>query len=146
MSLRPPPSSCGAVMRMIWKTIDAPPRHWKSKAKALIVLDHLVKNGAERIVADAQQHIHDISYLHEFKYVDSGIEHGTGGECFSSCFRLAGLGVLECCNPRRHVSREPRAASTSHMYAMCRDRSMQKLACDAAEYTTPRMPTLHPTR
>ena len=66
---------------MIWKTIDSPPRHWRSKAKALILLDHLVKNGAERVVADAQQRIHDITYLNSFKYVDSGLEHGGGGEC-----------------------------------------------------------------
>lgn len=67
-------------MRLVWKTIDSPPRNWRSIAKALILLDHLVKNGAEKVVADAQQHIHDITYLNEFRYIEGNLDRGSGGE------------------------------------------------------------------
>ena len=67
-------------MRLVWKTIDSPPRNWRAIAKALILLDHLVKNGAEKVVADAQQHIHDITYLNEFRYIEGNLDRGSGGE------------------------------------------------------------------
>lgn len=67
-------------MRLVWKTIDSPPRNWRAIAKALILLDHLVKNGAEKVVADAQQHIHDITYLNDFRYIEGNLDRGSGGE------------------------------------------------------------------
>ncbi|CAM9696630.1 unnamed protein product, partial [Hapterophycus canaliculatus] len=65
-------------MRLVWKTIDSPPRNWRSIAKALILLDHLVKNGAEKVVANVQDHIHDITYLNEFRYMEGHLDRGSG--------------------------------------------------------------------
>lgn len=74
------PYSYSAVMRLVWKTIDSAPRNWRSIAKTLVLLDHLVKNGAEKVVADVQQHIHDITYLNEFRYIEGNFDRGSGGE------------------------------------------------------------------
>ncbi|CAM9451354.1 unnamed protein product [Scytosiphon promiscuus] len=70
--------SYSSIMRLVWKTIESPPRNWRSIAKALILLDHLVKNGAEKVVADVQQHIHDITYLNEFRYMEGHLDRGSG--------------------------------------------------------------------
>lgn len=67
-------------MRLVWKTIDSPPRNWRSISKALILVDHLIKHGAERVVADAQQHVHDIACLNEFRYVEAMYDTGGGGK------------------------------------------------------------------
>ncbi|CBJ31753.1 conserved unknown protein [Ectocarpus siliculosus] len=68
----------GTVMRLVWKTIDSPPRNWRSISKALVLVDHLVKHGAERVVADVQQHVHEIACLNEFRYVENMYDTGGG--------------------------------------------------------------------
>ncbi|CAN0355111.1 unnamed protein product, partial [Pylaiella littoralis] len=70
--------SYSAVMRLVWKTINSAPRNWRSIAKALILLEHLVKNGAEKVVADVQQHIHDITYLNDFRFTEGNLDRGSG--------------------------------------------------------------------
>ncbi|CAN0044793.1 unnamed protein product, partial [Ectocarpus sp. 12 AP-2014] len=71
-------SRYGTVMRLVWKTIDSPPRNWRSISKALVLVDHLVKHGAERVVADVQQHVHEIACLNEFRYVENMYDTGGG--------------------------------------------------------------------
>lgn len=75
----PTGSRYGAVMRLVWKTIESAPYNWRSIAKALILVDHLIKNGAEKVVGDVQQHIHDIIALKEFMYQEGGFDRGSGG-------------------------------------------------------------------
>ena len=43
------------VMKAIWSALDQPGRNWRSVFKALTLLDHLVKNGAERVVEDVSE-------------------------------------------------------------------------------------------
>lgn len=66
-------------MRLIWKTLDGPGRNWRSIAKGLVLVDHLLRHGAERIVSDVQQHIHDIRGLTEFSYLEGHLDRGNGG-------------------------------------------------------------------
>ncbi|EKU23195.1 epsin, partial [Nannochloropsis gaditana CCMP526] len=40
------------VLKAIWSALDLPGRSWRSIFKALTLLDHLVKNGAERVVEE----------------------------------------------------------------------------------------------
>ncbi|CAN0500444.1 unnamed protein product [Ectocarpus sp. 8 AP-2014] len=76
----PRSSRYGTVMRLVWKTIDSPPRNWRSISKALVLVDHLVKHGAERVVADVQQHVHEIACLNKFRYVENMYDTGGGGK------------------------------------------------------------------
>lgn len=66
-------------MRLVWKTVESAPRNWRSIAKALILVEHLTKHGAEKVVGDVQQHIHDINALTEFRYFEGHLDRGTGG-------------------------------------------------------------------
>ncbi|CAM9105169.1 unnamed protein product [Choristocarpus tenellus] len=66
------------VMRAIWRTLDGPPRNWKSMCKALELLDHLVKNGTERIISEARDHQHSVQALTRFTYHDGNLDRGTG--------------------------------------------------------------------
>lgn len=72
-------------MRLVWKTVEAPPRNWRSIAKALILVEHLIKNGAEKVVGDVQQHIHDISALTDFRYLEGNLDRGSGGGLVLFC-------------------------------------------------------------
>jgi len=67
-------------MRLVWKTIESPPRNWRAIAKTLILVDHLMKNGAEKVVGDVQMHIHDIRALSDFRYMEGSLDRGSGGE------------------------------------------------------------------
>ena len=44
-------------MKAIWSALDQPGRNWRSVFKALTLLDHLVKNGAERVVEEVSFYI-----------------------------------------------------------------------------------------
>lgn len=67
------------VMRLLWKAVEGPPRNWRSIAKALILVDHILKHGAEKVVADVQQHKHDIAALTDFSYIEGNLDRGSGG-------------------------------------------------------------------
>ena len=66
-------------MRMVWKTVESPARNWRAIAKALILVDHLIKNGAEKVVGDVQMHVYDIRALSEFRYMEGNLDRGSGG-------------------------------------------------------------------
>lgn len=76
--------------------MESAPRNWRSIAKALILVEHLTKHGAEKVVGDVQQHIHDINALAEFRYYEGHLDRGSGGAargnisrpCISTTFVL----------------------------------------------------------
>ncbi|CAM9443166.1 unnamed protein product [Ectocarpus sp. 6 AP-2014] len=82
-------SRYGTVMQLVWRIIASPPRNWRSISKVLILVDHLVKHGAERVVADVQQHIHDIACLNDFRYVEA--MYDTGGRIREQSRELVNL-------------------------------------------------------
>lgn len=89
------PNRYSSVMRLVWKTVDSAPRNWRSIAKALILVEHLTKHGAEKVVGDVQQHIHDINGLTEFRYYEGHLDRGSGG---AACFGISTICSRRCKN------------------------------------------------
>nr|XP_053637001.1 clathrin interactor 1-like isoform X1 [Cherax quadricarinatus] len=62
------------VMGMLWKRMLQDNRTaWRRTYKSLLLLNYLVRNGSERVVTSAREHIYDLRTLENFKYID---EHG----------------------------------------------------------------------
>lgn len=59
------------AMGMLWKRmlIDSK-QNWRRTYKSLLLLDYLVKNGSERVVTSAREHLYDLRALENFTYVD----------------------------------------------------------------------------
>lgn len=59
------------VMAMLWRRmlIDRQ-TNWRRTYKSLVVLNYLIKNGAERVVTSAREHIYDLKSLENYAYVD----------------------------------------------------------------------------
>mmetsp|Transcript_6290 Transcript_6290/g.20509 ORF Transcript_6290/g.20509 Transcript_6290/m.20509 type:complete len:527 (-) Transcript_6290:69-1649(-) len=58
------------IMNAIWRRLDEPGKHWRHIYKTLLLLDYLLKNGAEQVAAEARAHILQISTLTSFRHVD----------------------------------------------------------------------------
>ncbi|KYB25481.1 epsin-like protein isoform X1 [Tribolium castaneum] len=59
------------VMSMLWKRMfQDNKQHWRRIYKALLVLNYLVKNGSERVVTSAREHIYDLRSLENFSFID----------------------------------------------------------------------------
>ena len=57
------------VVKKVWESLDQPGRLWRVVFKGLSLLDHLIKNGAERFVEEARDHMHKIRSLQYTAYV-----------------------------------------------------------------------------
>mmetsp|Transcript_12888 Transcript_12888/g.16716 ORF Transcript_12888/g.16716 Transcript_12888/m.16716 type:complete len:541 (+) Transcript_12888:254-1876(+) len=68
----------GVVMKAIWSTLQYTGSRWRQIFKALTLLEYLVKNGAEKCVDEAREHMYQIKSLTGFSYYDEGNEKGTG--------------------------------------------------------------------
>jgi len=66
------------VMKTIWATLDSAGRSWKQIFKALTLIEFLVKNGAERVIEDARDHMHAIRPLQDFNYYEGNVDKGSG--------------------------------------------------------------------
>mmetsp|Transcript_2406 Transcript_2406/g.3483 ORF Transcript_2406/g.3483 Transcript_2406/m.3483 type:complete len:631 (-) Transcript_2406:150-2042(-) len=66
------------IMNITWQSMYSPPREWRKVFKALCLLEHLIKNGAERVVEDARDRMHRIKMLSEFNYFEGHIDKGSG--------------------------------------------------------------------
>lgn len=59
------------VMSMLWRRMLIDNHsNWRRTYKSLVVLNYLVKNGAERAVTSAREHIYDLKGLESYAYVD----------------------------------------------------------------------------
>ncbi|XP_042236377.1 uncharacterized protein LOC121875759 [Homarus americanus] len=59
------------VMGMLWKRMLQDNRTaWRRTYKSLLLLNYLVRNGSERVVTSAREHIYDLRTLENFKYID----------------------------------------------------------------------------
>lgn len=67
-----------SVMNAVWKAMDSNGRNWRIVFKALTLLEHLVKNGAERCVADARDRSHKIRTLQDFAHHEGQTDRGNG--------------------------------------------------------------------
>ena len=65
------------VMSMLWRRMLIDNQtNWRRTYKSLVLLNYLVKNGAERVVTSAREHIYDLKTLENYAYVDE-----TGKDC-----------------------------------------------------------------
>lgn len=59
------------VMGMLWKRMFQESReNWRSTYKSLLLLNYLMKNGSEKVVTSAREHMYDLRSLENFSYVD----------------------------------------------------------------------------
>ena len=67
------------AMGMLWKRLLQDNRsNWRRTYKSLLLLDYLLKNGSERVVTSAREHIYDLRSLENYTHVDdNGIAHFT---------------------------------------------------------------------
>ena len=59
------------VMGMLWKRMfQENKENWRNVYKSLLLLNHLIKNGSEKCVTSAREHLYDLRSLESFSYVD----------------------------------------------------------------------------
>ena len=53
-----------------------------SSMQSLLLLHYLVRNGSERVVTNAREHVYDMKLLEEYTFRDEhGKDQGINGEC-----------------------------------------------------------------
>lgn len=63
----------------MWESMEKQrPAAWRVVFKGLTLLEHLIKNGAERCVDDGRNHSHILRSLHQFNYYEGTIDRGLG--------------------------------------------------------------------
>ena len=66
------------ITKMMWEAMDGRPAAWRQVFKSLTLLEHLVKNGSDRVVEDARSHGHKIRSLYNFNYYEGTTDRGVG--------------------------------------------------------------------
>ncbi|XP_028322723.1 clathrin interactor 1-like isoform X1 [Gouania willdenowi] len=66
------------VMNMLWtRMLKDNKKNWRRVYKALLLLAHLIRNGSERVVTSAREHIYDLRSLENYYFIDeNGKEQG----------------------------------------------------------------------
>ncbi|KAK9886115.1 hypothetical protein WA026_014902 [Henosepilachna vigintioctopunctata] len=59
------------VMSMLWKRmLQDNKQNWRRTYKSLLLLNYLIKNGSERVVTSAREHIYDLRSLENYTFID----------------------------------------------------------------------------
>jgi hypothetical protein len=58
------------VMGMLWKRMFPEKKNWRSTYKSLLLLNYLLKHGAEKVVTSAREHLYDLRSLENYSLVD----------------------------------------------------------------------------
>lgn len=59
------------LMGMLWKRcFGQEKKFWRRTYKSLLVLSYLIKNGSEKVVTSAREHLYDLKSLETFAYTD----------------------------------------------------------------------------
>ena len=62
------------LMNMLWsRMLKDNKKNWRRVYKSLLLLAYLIRNGSERVVTSAREHIYDLRSLENYHFVD---EHG----------------------------------------------------------------------
>ena len=65
------------IMKHLWDKLQSKPKEWRRIAKAIHVMDYLVKNGAPRVVQDIKDDVYKIRQFQDFVFKESnGVEQG----------------------------------------------------------------------
>lgn len=69
------------IMGMLWKRmLHENKKSWRRVYKSLILLNYLIKNGSERVVTNAREHLFDLRSLEHYQCVDEqGKDQGANG-------------------------------------------------------------------
>ncbi|VDK56359.1 unnamed protein product [Gongylonema pulchrum] len=69
------------VMGMLWKRMLQDNRAaWRRVYKSLTLLHYLLKNGSERVINNARDHLFEMRALESYKYIDEkGKDQGLNG-------------------------------------------------------------------
>jgi len=71
------PLSYNETMSMIWRRLNDHGKNWRHVYKALVLLDHLVHHGSERVTRDCRNNIVAVRTLADFQHVDeNGRDNG----------------------------------------------------------------------
>ena len=71
------PLSYNETMSMIWRRLNDHGKNWRHVYKALVLLDHLVRHGSERVTRDCRNNIVAVRTLADFQHVDeNGRDNG----------------------------------------------------------------------
>ncbi|XP_034037075.1 clathrin interactor 1a isoform X2 [Thalassophryne amazonica] len=67
------------VMNMLWaRMLRDNKKNWRRVYKSLLLLSHLIRNGSERVVTSAREHLYDLRSLESYHFVDeNGKDQGT---------------------------------------------------------------------
>mmetsp|Transcript_6575 Transcript_6575/g.15092 ORF Transcript_6575/g.15092 Transcript_6575/m.15092 type:complete len:137 (+) Transcript_6575:279-689(+) len=68
------------IMKTIWATMEGSGASWRKVFKALTLVEHLVKNGNERVVEETRDHMRRVRMLTDFNFFEGSIDRGSGGE------------------------------------------------------------------
>ncbi|XP_052343774.1 clathrin interactor 1-like [Oncorhynchus keta] len=59
------------VINMLWnRMLRDNKKNWRRVYKSLLLLSHLIRNGSERVVTSAREHIYDLRSLESYHFVD----------------------------------------------------------------------------
>lgn len=58
------------VMGMLWKRMLLEKKNWRRVYKSLLLLSYLLRNGSERVVASARDHLYDMRQLEGYQHID----------------------------------------------------------------------------
>jgi epsin len=58
------------VMAFVWKNMQLTGSLWRVVYKTLNLLDHLIRNGSERVIEDARDHTRELKGMQKFEFVD----------------------------------------------------------------------------
>eukprot|EP00322_Chrysochromulina_rotalis_P023252 CAMPEP_0115856150 /NCGR_PEP_ID=MMETSP0287-20121206/14903_1 /TAXON_ID=412157 /ORGANISM="Chrysochromulina rotalis, Strain UIO044" /LENGTH=655 /DNA_ID=CAMNT_0003310313 /DNA_START=4 /DNA_END=1968 /DNA_ORIENTATION=+ len=58
------------IMAFTWKNLGLSGSLWRVVYKTLNMLDHMIRNGSDRVVEDARDHVREIKALQKFEFVD----------------------------------------------------------------------------
>ena len=66
-------------MKQVWSAMSSTVTNWRKVFKSLNLVEHLIKNGNERVVEDARDHMFKIRTLTDFNFYEGSIDRGNGG-------------------------------------------------------------------
>lgn len=61
------------IMKHLWEKLTLKPKEWRRIAKALHVMDYLVKNGAPRIIQDLKDDLYKIRAFQDFSFKEGNV-------------------------------------------------------------------------
>lgn len=68
---------------MVDKRLNDSGKNWRHVFKALILLDYLLQNGSEQVIAYTKENLYVVKTLKEFQYIDDeGRDQGINGNLY----------------------------------------------------------------